>query len=373
LYLFYFDRYGTNDLRDILVGRHFEVSNLHTLDKPSQKYRQYMNLQKYTSTMKLHLLLLSATLVNAAVETTPPVDLGTASSYTILAKSGISTVPTSAITGNIGVSPIASTAITSFALNLDWTTGQFSTASQILGQAHAVNYGGNVAAELTVAVVDMQAAYTDTASRTTADSSRINLLNGFIGGKTLTPGVYTFTKNTRINSDITFEGGAEDVFIIQTTGILTLAANRKMLLSSGVQAKNIFWQVARNAKIGAGASMQGVLLVFTDVLLKTGSSLIGSIMAQTAVNLEMARITQVEAECWSASDCGDTTLFTCESNECQDVPCNTLQTGVGGCGASDCGDTSLFTCESNECKDSPCNTGQTGVGCCDASDCGVHL
>src|ERR1700690_2410427 len=45
-----------------------------------------------------------------------PVNLGTAGNYVILAKSGISTVPTSAITGDIGVSPISATAITGFAL-----------------------------------------------------------------------------------------------------------------------------------------------------------------------------------------------------------------------------------------------------------------
>ncbi len=36
-----------------------------------------------------------------------PVNLGTAVNYVILAKSGISTVPTSAVTGNLGVSPAA--------------------------------------------------------------------------------------------------------------------------------------------------------------------------------------------------------------------------------------------------------------------------
>ena len=35
-----------------------------------------------------------------------PVNLGTAGNYVILAKSGISTVPPSAVTGNLGVSPI---------------------------------------------------------------------------------------------------------------------------------------------------------------------------------------------------------------------------------------------------------------------------
>ncbi|CAE8636615.1 unnamed protein product, partial [Polarella glacialis] len=47
------------------------------------------------------------------------VNLGKAGTYAILSKAGISTVPTSAITVNMGVSPIASTAITGFSLVAD--------------------------------------------------------------------------------------------------------------------------------------------------------------------------------------------------------------------------------------------------------------
>ena len=50
-----------------------------------------------------------------------PVLLGGAGNYVILAKSGIDTVPTSAVVGNIGVSPIDSTAATGFSLTLDAT------------------------------------------------------------------------------------------------------------------------------------------------------------------------------------------------------------------------------------------------------------
>jgi hypothetical protein len=69
--------------------------------------------------MKLNLLFLTATaLVNAAtaIET---VNLGTAGDYVILAKSRISTVPDSSITGDIAVSPIAASAITGFELEMD--------------------------------------------------------------------------------------------------------------------------------------------------------------------------------------------------------------------------------------------------------------
>jgi hypothetical protein len=93
------------------------------------------------------------------------------------------------------------------------------------------------------AILDMQNPYTDAASRTTTDSARNSLLNGSIGGQTLTPGVYTLTAGITVSSDITFEGGADNVFIIQTSGILRLAANTHVILSRGAQAKNIFWQV----------------------------------------------------------------------------------------------------------------------------------
>jgi hypothetical protein len=205
-------------------------------------------------------------------------------------------VPTSAITGDIGVSPIAAVAITGFGLNLD-ASGLFSTASQITGKAFAADYGGATAAKLTTAVTDMHAAYTAAAGRASTDASEDNMGSGAIGGETLAPGVYTFTVGVNIMADLTFEGGADDVFIIKTTGVLSQAANTKVLLSSGAQAKNIFWQVAGNAAIGEGAAMQGILLVKTDVVFETGSSLVGSILAQTAVNLQMATIAQAAGTC----------------------------------------------------------------------------
>ena len=56
------------------------------------------------------------------------VDLGEAGKYAILSKSGVTNVPPSAITGDMGVSPIAQTAITGFALSLD-SSGTFATSS----------------------------------------------------------------------------------------------------------------------------------------------------------------------------------------------------------------------------------------------------
>ena len=60
-----------------------------------------------------------------------PVDLGTAGTYAILTKTGISSVPDSVITGNIGVSPIAATGITGFSLTMD-TSGEYSTSTELI-------------------------------------------------------------------------------------------------------------------------------------------------------------------------------------------------------------------------------------------------
>jgi hypothetical protein len=244
--------------------------------------------------MKLNLLLLSAAaLLNAATAAIDTVDLGAAGDYVILTKTGISTVPASSITGDIAVSPIAATAITGFGLVMD-SGGEFSTASQIAGKAFAATYASPIPTHLTTAVGDMETAYADAAGRPNTDAKRTNLGAGAIGGETLTPGVYTFGVDVSFSADIVFDADGDDnaVFILQTTGSLLQAEDTTVTLVGGAQAKNIFWQVAGQVKVGAGSVLQGVLLVKTDVLFMTGSSLIGRVFAQTACDLQQAVITE---------------------------------------------------------------------------------
>jgi hypothetical protein len=237
--------------------------------------------------MKLSLFFLSAAaMVNAATATEPVVDIGTAGNYVILSKTGISTVPTSDITGNIGVSPIAATAITGFSLIMH-SGGQYSSSSQITGQAIAADYGGDAATALTTAVGDMELAYNDAESR--ASTTDIVPTEGAISGSFST-GVYTFEVDISFNEDITFSGTATDVFIMQTTGSLSQAADTKVLLSDGALAKNVFWQVAGQVTVGEGSHMEGIILVKTDALFMTGSSLSGHVLAQTACNIQMTTI-----------------------------------------------------------------------------------
>mmetsp|Transcript_11834 Transcript_11834/g.25950 ORF Transcript_11834/g.25950 Transcript_11834/m.25950 type:complete len:187 (-) Transcript_11834:110-670(-) len=172
--------------------------------------------------------------------------------------------------------------------------GKASTSAQVSGKAYGASYIAPTPAHLTTAVSDMEIAYTDAAGRTNSNAAKINLGSGEIGGLTLTSqplGVYTFQLGITINDDVTFSGIDTDIFIIQMTGNLVVAAGMEVKLAGGAKAENIFWQVAGNVVVGAGAHMEGILLVKTKVFFETGSSLNGRILAQTAAVLQKATIT----------------------------------------------------------------------------------
>jgi ice-binding like protein/Big-like domain-containing protein len=218
-----------------------------------------------------------------------PVGLGQAGNFVILAKAAITDVPASAVTGDIGVSPAAATFITGFSLTAD-STNVFSTSPQLVGKAFAANYAVPTPSNLTTAVSDMQTAYTDAAGRPTPDF--LELGTGNIGGKTLAPGLYKWTSTVNVPTDVTISGGANDVWIFQTSSDLIMAANMHITLAGGALAKNIFWQVAGQATFGAGAHFEGVLLCKTGVTLDTGATMNGRILAQTQVALQKATVTK---------------------------------------------------------------------------------
>jgi hypothetical protein len=244
--------------------------------------------------MQLSLFLLSAAAMVSAATATDSVDLGTAADFVILAKSGISTEPSSDVTGNIGVSPIAATAITGFSM-VEHSSGLYSTASQLTGKAYASTYDSPTPSELTTAVSNMETAYTDAASRPVSSGATVNVLGGkFNTATTLEPNVYSFDTDVAINAELTFDalGDSDAIFIVQMTGSLTQAANTDVVLAGGAQAKNIFWQVAGSVAVGVGSVLNGIVLVKTEAVFKTGASLHGRVLTQTACTLDQAVITQ---------------------------------------------------------------------------------
>jgi Ice-binding-like len=211
-----------------------------------------------------------------------PVQLGGAGSYAILAKTGISTVPNSAVTGNLGVSPAAATFITGFSLTAD-ATNVFATSPQATGKVYAADYAPPTPSNLTAAVGDMQLAFTAAAGRA---PSVTELGAGDIGGKTLPPGVYKWGTGLLIPTDVTLAGGATDVWIFQIAQDLTVSSAAKVHLTGGALSRNVFWQVSGLVELGTTAHLEGIVLAQTSVSLRTGASVNGRLLAQTAVTID---------------------------------------------------------------------------------------
>lgn len=216
-----------------------------------------------------------------------PVQLRSAGTFAILAQSTISNVPTSAITGDLGISPAAASSITGFVLTL---AGTKLTAPEVVGDVFAADGADPTPSDLTAAIGDMQTAYDDAAGRTTPEF--LNLGDGSIGGLTLTPGLYKWTSVVGIPSDVTISGSANDVWIFQISGDLSLSSGKRMTLRGGAKAKNIVWQVAGAVDLGATSHAEGIMLSKTAIHLATGSSINGRLLAQSAVTLDQVTVTE---------------------------------------------------------------------------------
>jgi hypothetical protein len=210
------------------------------------------------------------------------VELGGAGSFAILSQSGITNVYESAIVGDVGTSPITGAALLLRCEEVDGNIYSVDAAGPLPCVQSAASY-------LTAAVSDMGAAYVNAAGRSTPDFIEFNA--GDISGLTLVPGLYKWSTGVIINTDVTFSGGPNDVWILQVAGTMTQASSTRVTLTGGALAKNIFWQVAGVSAIGTYAHFEGIILSKTMIAVKTGATVNGRLLAQTEVTLQMNTIT----------------------------------------------------------------------------------
>ena len=90
---------------------------------------------------------------------------------------------------------------------------------------------------------------------------------------------------------LTISGGANDVWMFQISGDLTMSNGVNITLAGSAQAKNIFWQVAGQVTLGTTSHFEGVILSMTGITLQTGASMKGRALAQTAVILDGNAVT----------------------------------------------------------------------------------
>lgn len=217
------------------------------------------------------------------------VDLAASGNYVIMAKTAINNNPTSAISGDVALSPAAAMDITGFDLVDDIG---YATSSQITGRVYASDMDDPTPSNLTTAVENMNTAYNDAEARTSPDF--VEMHAGDLSGKTLEPGVYKWSNDVEVTTNMVISGSSTDVWIFQIGGDLTISSSTIVSLTGGAGAENIFWQVAGEVIVRSTAQMKGIIMSKTEITLETGASLQGRAFAQTAVIMDANVVTQPE-------------------------------------------------------------------------------
>jgi len=182
----------------------------------------------------------------AALAATQP-RLGTATSFAVLAGSTITNTGRTSIHGAIGLSP--GSAVTGFPP----------------GGASSLNKTDAVARQ---AKTDLVTTYNDLASWfPTRTMTGLDL-----GGKTLTPGVYTFSSSAQLTGALTLSGNG--IFIFQMGSTLTTASNSSVLVTNGAQGCGVFWKVGSSATLGSGTQFKGTIVALTSITMVTGATII---------------------------------------------------------------------------------------------------
>ena len=234
-------------------------------------------------------LLAHSTEANLKCDEGPgPVNLGTAGDFVILAKAGVNTTAPSMINGDVGLSPAAQSFLTGFSLTSDGNT-EYSGSTQVNGVLYAANDAPPTPAKMTTAIADMMSAYTDAAGRDHPD--HVEYMAGALGGTTPSPGLYKFGTDVVFTKDCTLSGSSTDTWIFQIAGDMSIEADKQIILAGGALARNIVWVVVGKTEYGAGSHFEGIILGATSAVFKTGSTINGRVLVQTAVTLQQTTVT----------------------------------------------------------------------------------
>jgi hypothetical protein len=233
------------------------------------------------------------------------VQLGTATPFAVLAYSAVTDVPTSAITGDVGLSPAAGTNYAGL------------TQAEVNGTIYSTDGTGPAGtvdnpALLTTAKNDLSTAYTTAAGQT--PTTTFTAGDNQLGGQTLVPGVYAFgaasTANLTAASPLVLngQGDANAVFVFQASSSLVTGSNSVVQLENGAQACNVFWQVGSSATLNSASTFVGTIMALASATLDTGATVQGRVLAENgAVTLDANTITTPPTCALASTTTGTTT------------------------------------------------------------------
>jgi type VI secretion system secreted protein VgrG len=221
----------------------------------------------------------------AAYAAQGPVGLGTATSFAVLAGSGVTNTGPTTITGDVGTFP---------------TPTETGFGSVTL---HGTNHHGDAVTQ--AAKNDLVVAYNDAAGRKPVTNVPVEL-----GGTTLPAGVYTSpTLGLTGTLSLDAKGNPDAQFIFQAASTLIAEANSRVLLLNGADPCRVVWKVGSSATFKTGTSFVGDVLALTSITAQTRATFQGRLLARNgAVTLDTNTITK--ANCAAPTSDGSTTPTT---------------------------------------------------------------
>ena len=200
----------------------------------------------------------------------PPVLLGTANQFAVLAGSTITNTGPTVINGDLGLHP--GTAVTGF------------PPGTVNGERHV---NDAVAQQAKSSLVT---AYQDAAGRPASAT-----LPPDIGGRRFVAGVYRTgsVPSLGLTGTVTLDaqGDPRAVFIFQIESTLTTATDSRVALLNGAQACNVYWQVGSSATLGTRTVFSGNVLALTSISVNDAVTVNGRLLARNgAVTLINDRI-----------------------------------------------------------------------------------
>ena len=217
-----------------------------------------------------------------------PVNLRTAGNFAILAEEAITNVALSDVTGDVGLTPAIGTLI---ALTCPEVKGLIYTISAAgpSGPCRVTN-----ASRLNTAKSDGITAFFDAKGRA---PDYVDLGAGNLGGRNLGPATYNWSTPVVIPSNLTLTGGPNDVWIFQiwqpdeSVVSLSVSSGVQIILAGGALPQNVYWVIGA-ADLGPGSQFKGVIMADFSIVMRTGASIDGRVLAGSAANLDQNRVTQ---------------------------------------------------------------------------------
>jgi hypothetical protein len=197
--------------------------------------------------------------------------VGAAVGFAVLAHSAISSVNSSPVTGNLGVSGATTQDITGF------------------DALPAMQYGTDSSAPNSLRTILSQSeveALVDDIDVRDCDANYEDLVQAGTGDITLRPGVTCLngSHDLRLGGRVTLDAGGDPnaFFVIRSDFTLTAQDSTKLVLANGAQACSVFWRVSQAVTIGKSVDFLGTVIAGTDITMQAGATLVGRALAQSA-------------------------------------------------------------------------------------------